>query len=131
MIDRFPFRHTVIAVVLLGVGSSAAFSGQRRQSGGMTGGVVDTMGATIKGASVYVRENISSDAEVKLLTHTDSAGAFTLELPDGGYDVLVTSPGFDASVKTVAISRGRPSKYQWTLKAHDCSFPGMNCDTFQ
>lgn len=131
MMDRFQFKHAVIAVVLLGFGSSAVFSGQQRQSGHMIGHVVDSVGATIKGASVYVRGNTSSDAEVKLLTHTDINGVFTLELPDGGYDVLVTSPGFNAGVETVAISHGKPSKHQWTLKANDCSFPGMNCDTFQ
>jgi hypothetical protein len=72
-----------------------------------------------------------SDADVKLLTHTDINGDFTLNLPDGGYDVLVTSPGFDASVRTVAIVHGKPSRFQWKLKPHDCSFPGTNCDTFQ
>ena len=65
---------------------------------------------------------------MRLLTHTDINGDFTLALPEGGYDILVTSPGFVAAVETLPVFAGKTKKGQWRL---DCSFPGMNCDTFQ
>ena len=68
---------------------------------------------------------------MKLLTHTDIKGDFTLDLPDGGYDVLVTSPGFAASVKTIGVTSEAPRGLHWKLNVLDCSFPGMNCDTVQ
>ena len=92
---------------------------------------VDTVGATIKGASVFVRRNTPPENDVKLLEHTDIHGDFRLVLPQGGYDVLVTSPGFAAWVETVPVLAGKTKKIQWRLKSLDCSFPGMNCDTFQ
>jgi len=131
MTNRLQLKRLATVIVLTSLGSTAVLVGQQRQSGRMTGRVVDVVGAKVNGASVYVRKNTSSDADVKLLAHTDINGDFTLELPDGGYDVLVTAPGFDASVKTMAIVLGKPSRFQWKLRPHDCSFPGMNCDTFR
>jgi hypothetical protein len=125
------FRSTLIVIALTSYGPSAVLTGQQPQIGQITGHVVDVVGATIKGASVFVRKNAPSEADVRLLTHTDINGNFKLDLPDGGYDVLVTSPGFAASVETIAVTHGKPRKFQWKLKTLDCSFPGMNCDTFQ
>ena len=69
----------------------------------ISGHVVDVVGATIKGASVFVRRHIPSEENVNLLVHTDVHGDFKLLLPEGGYDVLVTSPGFAARVRTVSV----------------------------
>lgn len=65
------------------------------------------------------------------MAHTDINGNFKLVLPVGGYDVLVTAPGFASGVETVAVPAGKTKKTGWKLKVLDCSFPGMNCDTFQ
>jgi hypothetical protein len=97
----------------------------------ISGHVADTEGATIKGASVFVRRNIPSEETIRLLVHTDIHGDFNLVLPEGGYDVLVTSPGFAAAVETVPVLAGKAKKSQWKLKSLNCDFPGMNCDTFQ
>jgi hypothetical protein len=104
---------------------------QQAKSGQIIGHVVDAVGATIPGASVFVRSNIPPEEKVELRTHTDINGNFKLVLPEGGYDVLVTYPGFAAEVETVAVAAGKEMKVHWKLKALDCSFPGMNCDTFR
>lgn len=104
---------------------------QQPKAGQISGRVVDVAGATINGASVFVRRNIPPDEDVRLLAHTDIHGDFKLVLPKGGYDVLVTSPGFAAWVETVPVLAGKTRKMQWKLKSLDCNFPGMNCDTFR
>jgi hypothetical protein len=131
MMSWLLFRRWIFVIALITLWQSRALSGQPTQTGRINGRVVDIVGATIKGASIFVRKTTPSDSDVKLLTHTNIKGDFTLELPDGGYDILVTSPGFAASVETVAIVHGKPSKFQWKLKPLNCSFPGMNCDAFQ
>ncbi len=104
---------------------------QQPKDGQITGHVVDVMGATIAGASVFVRRHIPPEDNVKLLTHTDSNGDFKLVLPEAGYDLLITSPGFAAGVETIPVWAGKNRKMEWKLKVLDCSFPGRSCDTFQ
>jgi hypothetical protein len=119
-----------LMVALVCVVNSTHSLAQQPKTGQISGHVVDVVGATIKGASVFVRRHMPSEENVKLLLHTDINGDFKLVLPEGGYDVLVTSPGFVAGVETVPVSAGKTRKVQWKLKPLDCSFPGMNCDTF-
>src|ERR1017187_5120778 len=69
---------------------------QQPKTGQISGHVADIVGATIKGASVFVRRNFPPEENLRLLMHTDIHGDFKLVLPEGGYDVLVTSPGFAA-----------------------------------
>ena len=124
-------ERALIMIALVSFEPVSVLSGQQAQAGRITGHVVDVVGATINDASVFVREHTASDADMKLLTHTDIKGDFTLDLPDGGYDVLVTSPGFAASVKTIGVTSEAPRGLHWKLNVLDCSFPGMNCDTVQ
>ena len=124
-------ERALIMIALVSFEPVSILSGQQAQTGRITGHVVDVVGATIKDASVFVREHTASDADRKLLTHTDIKGEFMLDLPDGGYDVLVTSPGFAASVKTIGVTSGAPRRIHWKQNVLDCSFPGMNCDKVQ
>jgi hypothetical protein len=125
-------NHYVIATAMFCFGTLAHSSAQQPQTGQISGHVVDVVGATIKGASIFVRRNTTpSEESIKLLTRTDIHGDFTLVLPEGGYDVLVTSPGFAANVETVPVFARKTKKVLWKLKVLDCNFPGMNCDTFQ
>lgn len=71
------------------------------------------------------------EEDVRLLTHADIHGDFKLVLPEGSYDVLVTSPGFATAVETLPVFAGKTKEKRWRLKSLDCSFPGTNCDTFQ
>ena len=119
-----------LAVAMVCVMNPAQSLPQQPKVGQISGHVVDAVGATIKGASVFVRRNIPPAEDIRLLAHTDIHGDFRLELPEGGYDVLVTSPGFAAEVETIAVSPGKNKKVQWKLKALNCDFPGKNCDTF-
>ena len=89
------------------------------------------VGAVIPRASVFVRKNSPSEDNVRVVAHTDIHGDFELLLPEGGYDVLVTSAGFAAVVQTIPVFPGKTRKVQWKLRVLDCDFPGMNCDTFQ
>ena len=120
-----------IALAMICIVNAAQSSAQQPKTGQISGHVVDVMGATIKGASVFVRGIIPPEEKVRLLAHTDINGDFKLALPEGGYDVLVTSPGFAAGVETVPVRAGKTKKIQWKLKAWDCNLPGVNCDTFQ
>jgi hypothetical protein len=119
------------AVAVVYAVNSAHLLAQQPKTGQISGQVLDVVGATIKGASVFVRRNLPPEEDVRLLAHADIHGDFKLVLPEGGYDVLVTSPGFAAGVETVAVSAGKTKKVRWKLKVLDCSFPGRNCDTFQ
>jgi Carboxypeptidase regulatory-like domain len=122
-------RHARIAVAIACITTIANSSPQQPQTGQISGHVIDVTGATIKGASVFVRRNIPSEENVRLLTHTDTHGDFKLVLPAGAYDVLIVSPGFAANVETVPVWARQTKKFQWKLKALDCSLPGINCDT--
>ena len=120
-----------LMVALVCVVNATHSLAQQPTTGQVSGHVVDVAGATIKGASVFVRRNIPPAEDVRLFTRTDIHGDFMLVLPEGGYDVLVTSPGFAAGVETVSVLVGRTKKVQWKLKPLNCNFPGMNCDTFR
>jgi len=89
---------------------------QQPKVGQISGHVADVVGATIKGASVYIRRSIPPEEDVRLAVHTDVHGDFKLVLPEGGYDVLVTSPGFAAEVETVPVLAGRTKETRWKLK---------------
>ena len=124
-------RRIAFAIIFFGLTMIATSSAQKPKTGQVSGHVVDVVGATIKGASVFVRKNTPSEDNVRLVTHTDINGDFILLLPEGGYDVLLTSPGFVAGVKTIPTFSGKTRKTQWILNVLGCDFPGMNCDTVQ
>lgn len=123
------YPHLVIVLLCFGIGAHCA--AQQSQTGQINGHVVDITGAVIPRASVFVRRNMPSDESVRLVGHTDLNGDFELVLPEGGYDVLVASPGFAAGVQTVPIVHGKKRRFEWKLKELGCDFPGVNCDTFQ
>jgi hypothetical protein len=112
------------------IGQSPSSSGQT-SSGQISGHVVDTVGAFIPRASIFVRAYSSADEKITLADHTDSNGNFTLALPPGAYDILVTSIGFQSKLQIVILESGKTTKMRWKLIAHKCDFPGVNCDTFQ
>ncbi len=124
-------NRACLTIAVVCVVNAGHLSAQQPKTGQITGHVVDTVGATIGGASVFVHKNAPPDENVRLVTHTDIHGDFKLMLPAGGYDIFVTSPGFVAGARTVPAVAGKTKETQWKLKVLDCSFPGMNCDTFQ
>jgi hypothetical protein len=101
---------------------------QQPKTGQIRGHVIDVGGAVIVGASVYVRANSSSEENIRLLTRSDRHGDFKLELPEGGYDVLITSRGFASGFKTLPVFAGKDRKAQWKLEPLGCNFPLVNCD---
>lgn len=119
----------VMAVV--GIVLVVAAQAQKARIGSIRGHVVDSVGATIKGATIFVHKQASNESALEVAGQTDIKGNFTLELPEGGYDVLVTAPGFAAEVQTVPVRPGKTKAVTWALNALGCDFPTMNCDTFQ
>lgn len=114
---------------LIAIGHSSAQNNP--PTGQIKGHVVDLIGAAIPGAKVFLHREHPNGNEITLVAHTDIHGDFVLVLPEGGYDVLVTSSGFISAVATVAVWRGKAKKLDWKLSVLGCDFPGMNCDTFQ
>lgn len=135
MADMNNWRISIFArsavIVLFGLFAARGPSAQQAATGQIKGHVVDSVGATVNGASVFVHRTTPEGDNVRLAAHTDIHGDFVLNLPEGGYDLLVTSPGFASATQTVPIWRGKTKKLEWRLKALDCDFPGRNCDTFQ
>jgi len=102
------------------------------KTGQITGHVTDVKGAAISNASVYVRGNTPPAEKVELVTHTNRDGDFTLSLPAGAYDVLITERPFESKVQTILVKPDKTRATQWklALAAEMCDFPGAICDTF-
>jgi len=98
--------------------------------GTVRGHIVDPVGAVIPRANIFVHASYGAD-KVEYMAASDQQGNFVLTLQPGGYDILVTSPGFEASVQTIGVRAGHTEETRWKLKPHSCEFPGVNCDTFQ
>ena len=124
-------RRANIAVCLCWAAALSSLSAQQPSAGEIRGHVFDAAGAAIAKASVFVRRSLPSEESVRLATQTNRHGDFVLTLPEGGYDVLVTSPGFLAAVQTLPVVHGKHRITRWKLHVLPCSFPGTVCDTFQ
>jgi hypothetical protein len=120
-------RIPVVAILLaLAIPSFA----QQPATGQFSGHVTDLQGAVIPNASVFIREYYSADFSVKLVACTDAHGDFLLNLPQGGYDIVIASPGFASGMETVGVLPGKKSTAEWKLKVLGCDFPRVNCDNF-
>jgi hypothetical protein len=120
-----------IAVFSLGLMTSTHSSAEQPRTGQINGHVVDSEGAAVQGAVVFVHGRALPEEILKPTAHTDYYGSFTLALPAGGYDILIVSPGFVARVETVPVSPGKTKRVQWKLDPLRCDYPGMNCDEFR
>lgn len=124
-------KGTYVAAAMLCLTVVVQPSAQQPKEGHIRGQVLDDARASIAGANVFIGRRISSGESVRLATHTDRNGNFELDLAEGGYDILLTSPAFAAAVETVSVLPGKTRKIEFKLKALNCNFPGMNCDTFR
>jgi hypothetical protein len=131
MVNRRPRECARIAMFFCWLVMIAPSSAQQPKAGLIMGHVVDSAGATVGGAAVFVHINSPRNDDLQLVAHTNARGDFVLQLPAGGYDVLVTSPSFAAGVETVPVSPGKTKKIQWKLSVLGCDFPGMNCDSVE
>ena len=91
----------------------------------LSGTITDPTGAVIEGASVAIRwdsaghalglkSNEGTNAEIK--TTTDKLGHFSLELPQGFYDVFVSGMAFSPSCVKVRLLTGRSTKRSFKLR---------------
>lgn len=87
----------LIIVVLLFACSVFAATGE---SAGIRGTVSDPTGAVLAGATVHVR-NASTGAVAQ--TSTENAGAYSIVLPAGKYDVEVSEPGFQQITRQAIV----------------------------
>ena len=123
-------RNHILIAALCFTGNAQSAT-QRAKAGQIRGHVADIAGAVITKASVFVRRSLPPEDSVRLVTKTDAKGDFAFVLPEGGYDVLVTYPGFLAAVQTVPVLDGKTRKTEWKLKPIPCGLPGTVCDTFE
>ena|ERR1700761_711816 len=128
--NNWHLHGRIIGAVFIGLVPAHSIP-QHSGAGQLSGHVVDSVGATIRGADVFVHKNAPSGDSLTLAAHTDIHGNFVLVLPEGGYDILVTARGFVAGVETVPIFSEKKRRVEWKLKALGCNFPGVNCDTVQ
>ena len=70
-------------MVIIGMVLVVTSQGQKARTGSISGHVVDSVGATIKGATIFVHKQASSETALEVAAHTDIKGNFTLELPEG------------------------------------------------
>ena len=110
---------TLIVAPVVGAGQQAG--------GNLKGVIVDQMGASVAGAKVLIM-NGSARRELK----SDEMGAFSVEVPQGSYQVLVESLGFriaklnrvqvrSASSKEIrVVLKVRPVKYGKCPKGQTC-----------
>jgi hypothetical protein len=134
MTRRWISSCTILAVVA-STFLSAASAVKHPGYGDMSGRVVDTEGAAIRDAIIFTRmRSLKSDdpfnRNIWYPTRSDAHGDFKLELLEGTYDVLVISPGFASEAQTAPLVEGKKGKLEFKLRPLDCSFPGVNCDTF-
>jgi hypothetical protein len=80
----------------------------------LSGIVVDLAeGVPIPYAHIWIHEQTG---KVSFATQPDSTGQFTIQLPEGYYDVLVGAPGFAPFCKKIWIKSGSPIKLKVSLE---------------
>jgi len=90
----------------------------------LSGTVRDSQGAVIAGAHVvvhwdpsgsnYLKDNIGINQDI--VATTDSNGRFSVDLPPGFYDVLVTAMAFTPHCDKVRVKEKEPRTYEVKLK---------------
>jgi hypothetical protein len=93
----------LVAVVLVVAGASAQTVGG---AGTIQGTVVDPNGAVIAGATITIQSPVSG---FQRTTRTDKDGTFTFpNLPQNGYHLAVTAPGFQGLAQDVDVRSSVP-----------------------
>ena len=96
-------RLAVIGATVLGVGAAA---GAAAQTGSLAGTVTDAQGAAAPGAAVAAQPALGPP----IITTTDTAGGYMLDLEPGTYDVTFALSGFETQVReNVRIVAGEAS----------------------
>ena len=110
---------TLIVAPLVGAGQQADEN--------LKGVIVDQMGASVAGAKILIM-NGSARLELK----SNEMGAFSVEVPQGSYQVLVESIGFRiAKLNRVQVRSASPKEIRVVLKVkpvkHGKCPKGQNC----
>lgn len=89
-------RVVLLVFALLAIGSTAS---AQEITGGLTGSVKDSAGASVKGATVTITD--TARKQVVRTTTTDDDGVYSVgDLHVGVYDVTVEAPGFKKHIET-------------------------------
>ena len=88
--------NSTAAPVWLLLGALAAPAPAAAQDAAVSGTVTDTTGFVLPGVTVEARDAAGDRVETAV---SDGAGAFTLALPPGTYEVTFTLPGFQDAVR--------------------------------
>jgi uncharacterized membrane protein len=121
----FDYSKYAAAIFVLFVAPLMA-AGQRA-GGNLSGVILDEMGARVARAKVFI---VSASTRREL--ESDETGAFSVEVPEGNYQVLIKSPGFRvaklnrvrvrsaASKEIKVILKVKPVKYGKCPKGQTC-----------
>jgi hypothetical protein len=111
---RHPRFRVLASLLFLALWSLLAY-GQTSSTSPLSGAVTDPTGAVIAGATVTVRDNVTS-AEFQAATAAN--GTFTIPaLGAGTYTVTIAAPGFkQAVVKDVKLAAGVPGSVRVSLE---------------
>jgi hypothetical protein len=101
---------TLFAAACLSASSSTAQPARAQQPIALTVQVIDPSGAGIPYAIVVVR----SDGRAFDAT-ADAAGAATLTVPVGSYELIASADGFERRTQSVRLAAGRPRRVQIEL----------------
>ena len=86
--------------------------------GNLRAGIVDEMGASVARAKVFI---VSESARRELTS--DEMGAFSVEVPEGSYQVLIESPGFKvAKLKKVKVRSAASKEIKVVLKVNPVKY---------
>jgi hypothetical protein len=121
-----------VQIVIAGMFFGTAFIalGQKVSDGELRGHVVDVSGAVIPNARIYLHRVGPFEEDIRLAAKADNQGDFKLDLSEGGYDVLVSSPGFSSKFVEVSVLSRKTRRLEIKLAPLGCDIPGMNCDRF-
>jgi hypothetical protein len=114
---RKPLAAAMLAILYLALGQSAY--SQSGNSTSITGAVLDPSGAVVPGATVQVRNPVSSFARSAV---TDNAGKFTFpNVPFNPYHLTVSEKGFATYVHDVDVRSAVPINLSISLNVENTS----------
>ena len=108
-----PAIRTVLLLAACLVSFSKVTYAQNPTTPNFSGSVADIMKVPIAEAFIWIHEE---SGRTSYTVRTNSKGVFDTHLPEGYYDVLISSPGFAPFCKAVWVQPGKPIKIAVNLK---------------
>jgi len=107
------WRCVSCLLLLFWIASNVAFAQDNSKTGSFEGVVVDAMGVPIPRTIVWIHEETG---KASFSARADQDGHFAIQLPEGYYHVLFSSPGFAAFCKAIWVRPGKQIELKVKLK---------------